>query len=81
MNFRCHSPPSFFARLGNDVSELFNQVFFLVYYGKGYTYDSVMNMHTDERVWNIQRVYKQLEDEKKAIEEAQKNIPSSRKRR
>jgi len=40
-----------------------------------------MNMHTDERIWNIQRVYKQLEDEKKAVEEAQRKLPSSRKKR
>lgn len=80
-NLRCRFRQSFFAQLGNDVGELFNQVFFLVYYGKGYTYDAVMEMCTDERLWHIQRLYKQLMDEKKAADEHQKEVASRSKKR
>ena len=79
MSLECRLRQSFFARLGSDISDLFNQVFFLVYHGKGYSHDSVMNMPTDERVWHIQRLYKQLMDEKKAMEEANKASKSRRK--
>jgi len=67
---RCHLLLNFFAHLGSNVGDLFDQVFFLVYYGKNYDYTAVMDMPTDERIWNIQRLHHQLMEEKKAHEEA-----------
>ena len=72
MSSGCRLRRSFFAHLGSDISDLLNQVFFLVYHGKNYSQASVMDMPTDERVWHIQRLYKQLMEEKKAVDEANK---------
>lgn len=60
---------SFFDRLPYDLSTLESYRFFLVYHGKGYTVDDVGKMTFDQMLGHVQRLHKQLMDEKEAAEE------------
>ena len=66
MNSHCRSLPSFFAQPLCDLETLRAQTFFLLYYGNGYTKESVDTMSFDEMQWHVNRLREQLEAEKKS---------------
>lgn len=62
--------PSFFALPAFDAKTLQDYQFFLVYHGNGYTHGDVNNMAIDELQRNVDRLFAQLTEEKRAQESA-----------
>ena len=70
---------SFFAQLDFSLKDLREQKFFLLYFGKGaYDGSSVDVMNTQERLWNLDRLSKQLKDEQEAHKEAMRKARAKR---
>ncbi len=68
MSLHYRSLPTFFAQAPGKFDSVLEQKFFLLYCGKGFTDVGVSQMVYGERIWHVQRLQKQLEDEKKAQE-------------
>lgn len=59
------------------MENVYEQFFFLKYSG-GWSVTEAYNLPIGLRKWFVQRLAKQLKDEKEAIEEAQRNAGSGR---
>ena len=70
---------NFFAQLGDNVTELLEHYFFLVYYGKGLTMEDVRSMASDQRLWYIRRLRQQYEEENKIREDARRQAEMAAK--
>ena len=66
---------------GAKVADLLEQVFFLLYHGKGYDATFIYSMTTGERVWHVKRLKKQLADEEKAHKQAAEKAKSKARSR
>jgi len=69
----CRSPHSFFGLQPKHKKEVFEEIFQLIYHGKGgFTFAEAYNLPIHIRRFYLQRLTKQYEDEKKHIEKQQK---------
>jgi hypothetical protein len=67
--WRCRSPRTFFGLTDDYIENVYEQFFFLKYSG-GWSFSEAYNLPVGLRKWFIQRLIKQLENEKEAIEKA-----------
>lgn len=58
-----------------------DQIFDLVYYGKGFTYQDVMDMPVYLRIYYINKINKIFKDKNKAQEKATKQVQSNSRAR
>ncbi len=68
--WRCRSPRTFFGLTGEYMESVYEAFFFLKYSG-GWSFSEAYNLPIGLRKWFIERLSKQLKDEKEAIENAQ----------
>ena len=68
-NWRCQLRRNFFGLSDEYIESIYEQFFFLKYSG-GWSFYEAYNLPIGLRKWFVQRLVKQLEDEKQAIEEA-----------
>ena len=72
-NYSYRLPPSFFAQLPGKYSDFMEEVFQLLYRGRGgYDGQFVYALTTSERRWHVRRLSKQLEEERKEREKRAK---------
>ena len=69
-SWRCRSPRTFFGLTGDYMQNVYEQFFFLKYNG-GWSFSEAYNLPIGLRTWFVERLIKQLNDEKEAIEKAQ----------
>ena len=69
--WRCRSLRSFFGLSPEYSKEIYEQFFFLKYYG-GWSFTEAYNLPIGLRNWFVKRMAKQFEDEKKKHDQAQK---------
>ena len=69
--WRCRSQRTFFGLTDEYMENIYEQFFFLKYSG-GWSFSEAYNLPIGLRKWFVERLVKQLEMEKEAIEEAQK---------
>jgi len=67
--WRCRSPRTFFGLTDEYIENIYEQFFFLKYSG-GWSFSEAYNLPVGLRKWFVERLLKQLKDEKEAIEEA-----------
>jgi len=67
--FRLHR--TFFGLSAEYMQQVYEQFFFLKYAG-GWSFSEAYNLPVGLREWFVKRLVKQLQDEKKAVEEASK---------
>ena len=70
--WRCRSPRTFFGLTDEYMESVYEQFFFLKYSG-GWSFSEAYNLPIGLRSWFTQRLIKQLEMEKEAIEQASKS--------
>ena len=68
--WRFRSTRTFFGLTDEYVENVYEQFFFLKYTG-GWSFTEAYSLPIGLRTWFVQRLIKQLESEKQAIEEAQ----------
>jgi hypothetical protein len=79
MKWGCRSTPSFFVQIPfEDPTHLAQYQFFLVYHGNGYTQSDVDAMSLDVLLAHVERLYNQLNEERRSHEAAARQ---ARKRR
>jgi len=69
--WRCRSLRTFFGLTDEYMENIYEQFFYLKYAG-GWSFSEAYNLPVGLRRWFVQRLSKQLADEKEAIEEASK---------
>jgi hypothetical protein len=74
--WRCRSPRTFFGLTGEYMEAIYEQFFFLKYAG-GWSFSEAYNLPVGLRKWFVERLARQLQDEKEAIEQASKGGGSS----
>jgi len=67
--WRCRSPRTFFGLTDEYAENVYEQFFFLKYSG-GWSFSEAYNLPVGLRKWFVDRLIRQLEAEKQAIEEA-----------
>ena len=73
--WRWKSPPSFFGLQPEDKPLIHEQVFQLIYFGKGgFTFDEVYNMPIYLRRFYLKRLDSQYEDEAKQVKKEQQKF-------
>lgn len=65
---RCHLLWTFFGLGDEYIAAVYEEFFMLKYHG-GWSFTEVYNLPVQIRRWFLERLIKQKEDEKKAIEE------------
>lgn len=79
---QCKSLHSFFGLQPNDKKQIYEEIFQLIYYGKGgFTFDEAYNLPIHMRRFYLQRLTKQYADEQKEVEKQQKAAQSKIKRK
>jgi len=73
--WRCRSPRTFFGLTDEYMENIYEQFFFLKYSG-GWSFLEAYNLPIGLRKWFVERLIKQLEAEKEAIEETQSGSKS-----
>ena len=68
----------FFGLSEEYIENVYEQFFFLKYHG-GWSFIEAYNLPIKIRVWFLNRLTKQFEDEKKAHDEAMKKSKTSRR--
>ncbi len=71
-NWRFRSPRTFFGLTPDYMENIYEQFFFLKYSG-GWSLSEAYNLPIGLRKWFVERLVKQLESEKEAIENASSN--------
>jgi len=66
--WRCHLPWTFFGLDDEYIAAVYEEFFMLKYHG-GWNFTEAYNLPIKMRRWFLERLVKQKEDEKKAIEE------------
>lgn len=74
--WRCRFRRTFFGLTDEYMENIYEQFFFLKYSG-GWSFSEAYNLPVGLRKWFVERLLKQLEDEKEAIENASKGRGSS----
>jgi len=69
--WRCRFQRTFFGLTNEYMESVYEQFFFLKYSG-GWSFSEAYNLPLGLRKWFVERLVKQLEMEKEAIEKAQK---------
>jgi len=69
--WRCRCQRTFFGLTSEYMESVYEQFFFLKYSG-GWSFSEAYNLPLGLRKWFVERLMKQLEMEKEAIEKAQK---------
>ena len=69
--WRCRCQRTFFGLTNEYMESVYEQFFFLKYSG-GWSFSEAYNLPLGLRKWFVERLMKQLEMEKEAIEKAQK---------
>ena len=69
--WRCRFQRTFFGLTNEYMESVYEQFFFLKYSG-GWSFSEAYNLPIGLRKWFVERLVKQLEMEKEAIEKAQK---------
>jgi len=69
--WRCRSQRTFFGLTDEYMENIYEQFFFLKYSG-GWSFSEAYNLPIGLRKWFVERLVKQLEMEREAIEEAQR---------
>ena len=69
--WRCRFQRTFFGLTDEYMENIYEQFFFLKYSG-GWSFSEAYNLPLGLRKWFVERLVKQLEMEKEAIEKAQK---------
>ena len=67
---------TFFGLTDEYMENVYEQFFFLKYSG-GWSFSEAYNLPVGLRIWFVQRLIKQLEQEKEQIEKAQKGTSNS----
>jgi len=73
--WRCRFRRTFFGLTEEYMQNIYEQFFFLKYSG-GWSFSEAYNLPVGLRKWFVERLLKQLEDEKEAIENASKGRSS-----
>ena len=76
--WRCRSTSGFFGLTDDYMRDVYEQFFFLKYHG-GWSFSEAYNLPIKIRHWFVDRLVKQLNDEKKAMEDQMKEIEKQSK--
>jgi hypothetical protein len=74
---KCRLRPIFFGLSNEYIADVYEQFFLLKYHG-GWSFIEAYNLPIKIRVWFLQRLTQQFEEEKKAHDEAMKASKSRR---
>ena len=68
-NWRCLSGQTFFGLTDNYMEAVYEQFFLLKHHG-GWSFMEIYNLPVGLRIWFLQRLEKQFDDEAKAVKKA-----------